>query len=216
MNAKRINIGCGMSPTPGWLNFDNSSSVKLARLPSLLTSALRVFRIIDENQLAYIDFCRRSEITWCDATKRIPCPDESVSILYSSHMLEHLDQREANAFLCEVHRVLMPGGIVRIAVPDLAKHVHSYLETEDGDAFMNALHVCVPNATGLRGRLRQLLAGSRHHLWMYDAESLCQLLGHCGFRRATALAAGSTTIPDPEPLDLHERERESLYVEASK
>jgi len=32
----RVNIGCGQSPTPGWINFDNSLTVKIAR-SSLLT-----------------------------------------------------------------------------------------------------------------------------------------------------------------------------------
>ena len=31
----RLNIGCGMAPTPGWLNYDNSPSVWLARWPVL-------------------------------------------------------------------------------------------------------------------------------------------------------------------------------------
>ena len=29
----RVNVGCGRTPTPGWLNFDNSPSVRLAHLP---------------------------------------------------------------------------------------------------------------------------------------------------------------------------------------
>jgi hypothetical protein len=27
----RVNVGCGSSPTPGWVNFDNSLSVRAAR-----------------------------------------------------------------------------------------------------------------------------------------------------------------------------------------
>jgi hypothetical protein len=26
----RVNVGCGMSPTKGWLNYDNSTSIKLS------------------------------------------------------------------------------------------------------------------------------------------------------------------------------------------
>lgn len=26
-----MNIGCGRTPTPGWLNFDNSASVRFAK-----------------------------------------------------------------------------------------------------------------------------------------------------------------------------------------
>ena len=31
----RVNVGCGSSPTPGWVNFDNSLSVRAARWPLL-------------------------------------------------------------------------------------------------------------------------------------------------------------------------------------
>jgi hypothetical protein len=31
----RLNVGCGLSPTPGWLNFDNSPSVRVAGWPVL-------------------------------------------------------------------------------------------------------------------------------------------------------------------------------------
>ena len=37
----RINVGCGMTPTPGWTNYDNSLSVKLARRPILASFATR-------------------------------------------------------------------------------------------------------------------------------------------------------------------------------
>jgi hypothetical protein len=49
---------------------------------------------------------------------------------------------------------------------------------------------------------------------MYAASSLIRLLERHGFGDARELPAGQTTIPDPGPLDLREREEESVYVEA--
>lgn len=46
--------------------------------------------------------------------------DNSVSEIYASHVLEHLSFRvELPKALSEAHRVLMPGGLYRISVPDL-------------------------------------------------------------------------------------------------
>ena len=59
---------------------------------------------------------------------RLDPPD----VLYSSHMLEHLDTVEAMKFLIEARRVLKHGGIIRLAVPDLRRMIADY-ET-DGDA----------------------------------------------------------------------------------
>ncbi len=48
-------------------------------------------------------------------------PDGTFTVLYSSHVLEHLDYKgELSAGLREWHRVLAPGGTLCVSVPDLA------------------------------------------------------------------------------------------------
>ena len=49
-----------------------------------------------------------------------------------------------------------------------------------------------------------------------DGKSLCRLLETLGFVEATQVPVGSTRIPNPGPLNLRERESESVYVEAIK
>jgi hypothetical protein len=44
----RVNVGCGTAPTPGWTNFDNSLSVRIARFPTL-SVALRGLRLLSES-----------------------------------------------------------------------------------------------------------------------------------------------------------------------
>ena len=47
-------------------------------------------------------------------------PDGAFAEIYASHILEHLDYKdELGKALAEWHRVLRPGGWVRISVPDL-------------------------------------------------------------------------------------------------
>lgn len=47
-------------------------------------------------------------------------PDSSISEIYASHVYEHLSHNNVlRRALCEAHRVLVPGGIFRVSVPDL-------------------------------------------------------------------------------------------------
>jgi len=50
----RLNIGCGDAPTAGWINYDNSPAVWLARQPAL-TWLLRSVGLLDAGNLAFIE-----------------------------------------------------------------------------------------------------------------------------------------------------------------
>ncbi len=57
----------------------------------------------------------------------IPFPDNSFEMVYHSHLLEHFLKQDAAKFLIECFRVLKPGEIIRIAVPDLEAITKLYL-----------------------------------------------------------------------------------------
>src|SRR5262249_52809131 len=162
----------------------------------------------------FIACAKRTGILWANVIRRIPEPDRSVGVVYSSHMLEHLDRDEAVHFLKEAKRVLRPGGVIRIAVPDLGYHVGNYLKQKDADKFVEGLLMARPAGKTLLARLKHLWTGDRHHLWMYDGESLCKLLAATGFQDPRVMESGTTRIDDPGELNLREREPESVFVEA--
>lgn len=54
--------------------------------------------------------------------KAIPYPDNSADMVLASHLLEHFDFKEAFVVLAEWKRVLKPGGMLIIEVPDLLEH----------------------------------------------------------------------------------------------
>jgi hypothetical protein len=209
----RVNVGCGLSPTPEWLNFDNSFSVRVARWPVAPTLLARIGFLAGKSA-ELVEMAQRGNIRFANAADRIPCAAGSVAAVYSSHMIEHLDHGEARAFLAEVRRVLSPGGVVRIGAPDLSLLIRRYGLTGDADEFVTGIHMGLNRPAGLRGWARWAIVGPRHHLWMYDGASLARLLLAAGFKDAAIMPPGSTMIAEPGRLDLSERALESVYVEA--
>jgi len=185
----------------------------MAALPALV-SVMTKLGLLSNMQNHLISVVKQEGIKYANAVKRIPEPDHSADVLYSCHMLEHLDRQEAKLFLKEAHRVLIPNGIIRIAVPDLKYHIENYLKDQDADAFVQNIQLAISRPAGLIEKLKHFIVGERHHLWMYDGVSLCRLLFDSGFGSPQVLGAGQTTIPYPGRLDLAERVPESVFVEA--
>lgn len=68
-----------------------------------------------------------------DLKKGIPAPAASVDAVYHSHVLEHIDRDAVPGFFADIARVLRPGGVHRIVVPDLERYAHEYLDSWSGD-----------------------------------------------------------------------------------
>jgi cephalosporin hydroxylase/predicted SAM-dependent methyltransferase len=61
----------------------------------------------------------------------LPLDDATCAVVYHSHVLEHFPKDRAPVFLAECFRVLAPGGILRVAVPDLEGIAREYLKQLD-------------------------------------------------------------------------------------
>ena len=210
----RINVGCGMAPVPGWMNVDNSPSVRLAGLPILADLLFRI-GALDRNQFEFVGYCRSEHVTFADGAKRIPADGGSADVVYACYVIDLLDRQQTSRFLAEAGRVLRPGGILRIVVTDLERLVEEYRRHGSADRFMSNLLVLPPRRPRLARRLQQLVTGNRAHKWAYDRRSLARLLEEHGFSRPVALSPGETKIPDPGGLDLSpQAEHRPLYMEA--
>lgn len=181
-----------------------------------------------------------------DLAKGVPYPDGSVDVVYHSHLLEHLDRPVAEGFMREVARVLRPGGIQRIVVPDLEGVCRRYLEHLEkckADPAERARHdervaelleqSVRREAYGMgsqRGLLRAVelaaVGDARRrgetHQWMYDWANLSVLLERTGFADVTSRDYESSAVAEwaGYGLDTGESGAEyrpgSLYVEAFK
>lgn len=71
------------------------------------------------------------EVTAWDVRKGLPFDDSTFDAVYHSHVIEHLAQDAAVAFMQEAVRVLKPGSVMRVVVPDLEKIARLYLDRLD-------------------------------------------------------------------------------------
>ena len=76
-----------------------------------------------------VDFVKTApEVIQHDLKKGIPFDDNSFDVVYHSHLLEHFPKNLAVFFIKECFRVLKPGGIIRVVVPDLENITRTYLQ----------------------------------------------------------------------------------------
>jgi SAM-dependent methyltransferase len=77
----------------------------------------------------HVDLLPAAHVDIVGPVERLSMPDGSVSLIYASHILEHFGRNEYKAVLREWIRVLQPGGVLRLAVPDFAACAASYYES---------------------------------------------------------------------------------------
>lgn len=62
---------------------------------------------------------------------RLPLADGTADLVYSSHFLEHIPLEQVGPFLQECLRILKPGGVLRLVLPDLENLCRIYLHHRD-------------------------------------------------------------------------------------
>ena len=98
--------------------------------------------------------------------------DESVDLIYNSHVFEYFDRAEAEIVLNEWFRVLKKGGILRMAVPDFETLVSLYYDKRE-----------LPLERILGPLFGKMPMGDKtiYHKTTYDFISLENLLTSVGF-----------------------------------
>lgn len=61
-----------------------------------------------------------------DLANPIPLPDASVDRILTEHFLEHVDREAIARILADAHRLLKPGGLMRVSVPDYRHPQHRH------------------------------------------------------------------------------------------
>lgn len=196
----KLHLGAFNDPKPGWYNCDITPHIWVAKIPGLAWLLHKAGKMTDERFEEHKRGVFR-DLKYMNVCKRLPLDDGSCSSVFSSHMLEHLFSWDAEALLREIHRVLKPGGIVRIVVPSLQQCVEHY-DAKNPTLMLQGIFEC--SRSGAKNR----------HQWMYTEQSLCDLLVKCGYAKAEAWGYRQGRCEDVALID--NRPENSLYVEGEK
>lgn len=74
----------------------------------------------------HIDRADFPHIKYKDVTNLSQFKDNSVDLVYASHLICYFDREEIKDVLKEWHRVLKPGGTLRLATPDFDQMIRVY------------------------------------------------------------------------------------------
>lgn len=111
-----------------------------------------------------------------------PLPENFFDVVYHSHVLEHMSQAQGTEYLRKCFAVLKPGGVLRVAVPDLEAIARNYIAALDS--------------------ARQGTPGAEHrHAWML-LELIDQMARH---HSGGGMAEYFKQVPLPEAAFVFER-----------
>ena len=74
-----------------------------------------------------LDLYSGEHVIFHDVRQGLPFRNENFDAVYSSHVLEHLSPPEGVRLVQELFRILKPGGVARLVVPDLERICEEYL-----------------------------------------------------------------------------------------
>jgi predicted SAM-dependent methyltransferase len=168
-----------------------------------------------------VDYLWHPKVDVCwDITKGIPFGSKSMKGIFTEHCLEHFPLWQTSVILKECLRVLEPGGVLRIVVPDGGMYLeryHEHMVSECPLPFPYQEHesyegIFVPmlSVNRIFYQDRESMFG---HRCMYDFRLLELILNRLGFCSVVKLAyrqgQDSSLL-----IDTPSRHCESLYVEA--
>jgi SAM-dependent methyltransferase len=215
-----LNLGSSARTAPGWNNVDFSWLIRLSKRPNLSQILLRA-GILSEFRYHRICSLDKHAILW-DLRKGIPFEDKTFDAVYHCHVLEHIERESAPGFLSECYRVLKPGAVLRVVVPDLEILARNYLEAigkvpqaesmeqlrlateEIFDQMVQRVPKTRKDSNALVRFAETILIGDTAragilHRWMYDRFSLSHLLAQVGFvnmQRHTPVSSAILGWPD--------------------
>jgi predicted SAM-dependent methyltransferase len=178
-----LNIGCGTDYKDGWINIDNNSDNNIEKL----------------------------DLNW-DLRNPLPYKRNSVDFIFNEHFVEHLTVEEAQVIIKDLMRVLKPGGVLRIAMPNLEEAVDNYINLPiNKDPTIARFKL-----TYIKTRAERINIAFREwgHKWLYDAEELRRRLKEAGCKNIKQCKHSKSTYPELRNLEI--RDESTLVMEVTK
>ncbi len=155
-----------------------------------------------------VDLNRGSDL-YLDLSKPLPFPNNSIDIIYSSHLLEHLSYPNPIInLLNECHRILKPKGIFSACVPNARIYAEIYLNKKNdiNKLFQQKLG---SNFNSSIDYLNHIAYMRGEHKYMFDEENLPLILKKTNFNNVKLRNFDLL-------LDREERDFESIYIQGIK
>jgi SAM-dependent methyltransferase len=144
-----------------------------------------------------------------DLRADLPFPDASVDYAVAIHVLPHIRLDGLVPALARIRRVLKPGGVLRLALPDLEKALAAYAKRD-------AAYFMIPDERwrSLGAKLVAQIVWHNDIATPFTYDLAAEALAKAGFARVERCAFRETRSRFPEIVALDNRERESFFVEA--
>ena len=193
----KLHLGAGSSIIDCWTNVDIISNEARCK---------KLNRAWDGRELDLIH----------DLMEPLPYNDDSVDFIFSEHVLEHFTVKDGLVLLRDWHRVLRPGGRLRLAIPS----IEGILETYNNPDVLEER--CEKTGRKLMPKCKFMneVFRSYGHLFMYDYEYLSLVLKTIGFQGILKHLPKKSNVIELAGLETRLAGRnsliESLCVEAIK
>lgn len=185
-DGMRVHLGCGNTLKPGWINVD-------------------CYPPRPE------DGC---EILVTDMRRGLPFPDRSVQAIYSEHFFEHVPIETTRAVLLrECFRILAPGGVIRVGVPDGELWIDGYLAHR---ATGEAPELMAGHPTLMMSL--NSIARDTTHAFLWDYATLRWAFAEAGFVDLHQSRAGHTREAPFNSMDQTDpwRVAQTVYIEGRR
>ena len=144
-----------------------------------------------------------------DFQRPLPFDDAAFDGVFCEHVLEHFSQEDGARLVADVRRILRPGGVFRVIVPDAEFVLKSYFEDPQ------ALVADRGEGEGTAMEMVNAYFRQRYeHQFMYDWQTLERTLRRAGFSHVVRSRFRDPSACSPVRIDDEKYARESLYVEA--
>ena len=178
------------------------------------------------SEMINIDFFFEKGIDYgADLRYPLKIEDDSIDGIVCEHTMEHLTFKDDEKLMQECYRILKPGGVLRIILPDVSKFLNAYGNRNQNwfDEWENLYFTKSLNPERAKRRLSSKMGAISFvlqeygHISAWDEETLNHFLSKVGFENVEVKSfregAKKELLID---LDSETRKFVSIYIEAEK
>jgi predicted SAM-dependent methyltransferase len=192
----RLNLGCGPVQPIGWINIDGSNRARLAGWLPWLDRSLQWLGVLPPTEFG-------PHIRVLNLFKPLPWAPNSVGGIYAGELWEHFEYADAERLTRDCHRVLRPGGVLRVTVPDAAQlwgkymrlYEHEMAKPRSERSAAALLELMASFFEDIATSPKWMLSWGHCHKWFFDQIQLIDMFERCGFREVERMRVGDSRIP---------------------